>query len=120
MAKNRRLSPNELAALKNDFAGLKSIAGYAPVKTEFAVSAITPIAAAIDALTTQEAQLAAQLADVRDQLADKGTEFTQKMKGARQQVVAQFGDDSAEIQTLGLKRTSERSPRKPAPAKEPH
>lgn len=112
MAKKTRLSPNKLAEVKASFAGLKSITNYVPVKSEFKVSEIEPVEAAIDDLTAQEAQLLAQLGDVRDRLADKGTEFTQKMKGAGQQVIAQFGDDSAEIQMLGRKRTSERAARK--------
>ena len=112
MAKNTRLTPNKLAEVKASFEGLKSIGNYTPVKAEFKVLEIEMVAAAIDDLTAQEAQLLAQLGDIRDQLADKGTQFTQKMKGAAQQVIAQFGDDSAEIQKLGRKRTSERAPRK--------
>ena len=114
MAK-RRLSPNKLAETKASFAGLRSIGDYAPVKTEYKVSEIEPVEAAIDSLTEQEAQLLVQLGDVRDQLADKGTAFTQKMKGAAQQVIAQYGDDSPQIQALGRKRTSERATRKPKP-----
>ena len=117
MAKKTRLSPNKLAEIKSSFAGLKTIADYKPVKTEFEVSAVQPVETAIDDLTLQEAQILAQLGDVRDQLADKGFEFTQKMKGAAQQVTAQYGDDSAEIQKLGRKRTSEKATRKPNAAK---
>ena len=117
MARKTRLSPNKLAEVKNGFAGLKSISEYKPVKAEFEVSAIQAVETAVDDLTLQEAQLSAQLNDVRDQLADQGKEFTQKMKGARQQVIAQFGDDSAEIQKLGRIRTSERATRKPKAAK---
>lgn len=113
MAKNKRLSPNQLAEIKASFAGLKSIDGYAPVNADFAVAAIQPIEAAIDTLTEQESQMLAQLADLRDRIADNGAEFSQKMKGAAQQIIAQFGDDSAEIQALGRKRVSERATRKP-------
>lgn len=113
MARNKRLSPNQLAQVKSEFAGLKTVAGYAPVNAEYKVNEIEPIETAIDELTGQEAQLLVQLADVRDQLAEKGTAFVQKMKGAAQQVTAQFGDDSAEIQALGRVRSSERGTRKP-------
>lgn len=105
---NKRLSPNQLAEIKSNFAGLKQITDYAPVKDEYKVSEIEPIETALDNLLTQEAQLIAQLADVRDQIAEKGGEFSQKMTGAAQQVIAQFGDDSAEIQSLGRKRKSDR------------
>lgn len=113
MPKSARLSPNKLAEVKASFAGLKTIDGYKPVNNEFAVAQIEPIETAIDDLTAQETQLLIQLSDVRDQIAAKGTEFVQKMKGAGQQVIAQFGDDSAEIQALGRKRASERSTRRP-------
>lgn len=117
MAKKKRLTPNKLAQLKSSFAGLKGIGNYTPVKTEFAVAAIETVEKAIEDLTLRESQLLAQLADVRDQLADRGTEFAQKMKGAKQQVTALFGDDSHEFQALGGKRISERAVRKPNTAK---
>ncbi len=113
MARKIRLSPNKLAEIKGSFAGLKTIPDYKPVKAEFEVSLIQAVETTVDELTLQEAQLSAQLNDVRDRLADKGKEFTQKMKGAAQQVIAQYGDDSPEIQKLGRVRSSERATRKP-------
>ena len=68
---------------------------------------------ALDGFTAEESQLLVRLGDVRDAIADKGTELLQKLKGAGQQVIAQFGDDSPEIQALGRIRTSERATRKP-------
>lgn len=114
MAKKKRLSPNKLAELKSDFAGLKQIQGYAPIKDEFKVGEIQPIETALDNLLVQEAQTVAQLDAIRDQIADKGDLFVQKMKGAAQQVTAQFGDDSPEIQSLGRKRASERATGRPS------
>lgn len=113
MPKKKRLSPNKLAETQASFAGLKTISDYAPVKVEYKVGSIQPIEDAIAALTEQESQLLVQLGEVRDQLADKGTEFLQSLKGAAQQVIAQFGDDSPEIQKLGRKRASERATRQP-------
>ena len=118
MARKSRLSPNQLAELKASFAGLKTISGYAPVKAEFKVSEITLVETAIDTLTEQELRLLTQIADLRAQIADKGAQFQAKMKGAAQQVIAQYGDDSPEIQALGRKRLSDRATRKPnKPAK---
>ena len=113
MAKKKRLSPNKLAEIKSNFAGLKSIPDYAPAKAEYRVAEIQPIEDAIDELTEQESQILAQLGAVRDQLADRGYEFTQKIKGAAQQIIGQFGDDSPEIQKLGRKRSSERAAPRP-------
>jgi hypothetical protein len=108
MAKNKRLSPNKLAELKGEFANLKTITDYTPLNDAYKVSAIDPVETALNTLLPQEAQIVAQLADIRDQIAAKGTEFAQKMKGARQQAIAQFGEDSPQIQSLGLKRSSEK------------
>lgn len=113
MAKKVRLSPNQLAKLKADFAGLRGIGDYAPQKSEFAVTAIQPIEDEIDQLLGQEAQMLADLDALRDKIAEKGTAFSQKMKGAAQQIIGQYGDDSPEIQAVGRKRSSERAPRKP-------
>lgn len=112
MAKKKRLSPNQLAEVKSSFAGLKQIAGYTPLKEDFKVSAIQEIDTALDNLLTQESQILAQIADLRDKIADKGSEYVQRMNGASQQVIAQFGDDSPEIQSLGRKRKSDRAPRR--------
>jgi ribosomal 50S subunit-associated protein YjgA (DUF615 family) len=95
--------------LKRDFAGLKSIADYAPIKKEFEVVQIQPIEDALDTLLTEEAQLEAQLAALRDRIADKGYDLVQKMNGAAQQIIAQYGDDSPELQAIGRKRKSDRA-----------
>ena len=108
MAKNQRLSPNALAELKGEFTNLKNMADYAPFKDEHKVAAIQTVETALDSLIIEEAQAIAKLAALRDSIAESGTEFAQKMKGARQQVIAQFGEDSAEVQALGLKRASDR------------
>lgn len=113
MAQNKRLSPNQLAEIKSNFAGLKQIQGYAPIKDDYKVTAIQPVETALDNLLLQEAQLERQLADVRDQIAEKSTDLVRRMNGAVQQVIAQFGDDSPELQALGRKRKSERATRRP-------
>jgi hypothetical protein len=108
MAKTKRLSPNKLAELKSEFTNLKSITAYKPFKDEYKTSAIDPVISNLDNLLGEEARTIAALADLRDRIAAAGTELEAKMKGARQQAIAQFGEDSSEIQSLGLKRTSER------------
>ena len=76
----KRLSPNQLAEVKANFAGLKQIGGYSPLNAEYKVSAIESIETALEALLVQEAQ---------------------------------FGDDSAEYQSLGRKRASDRAKGRP-------
>lgn len=109
MARRKRLSPNQLAELKRNFAGLKSITNYAPIKEEYKIAQIQPIEDELDSLLVEEAQMEAQLANLRDRIADKGGELVQKMNGAAQQVIAQFGDDSEELQAIGRVRKSDRA-----------
>lgn len=108
MPQKKRLSPNQKAELKGDFAGLKSITSYKPSKDEFKTSDIEAIDTRLDNLDEQISQAEAQLADLRNQAADTGAEYVKKMKGARQQIVAQFGDDSPEYEAVGGIRTSNR------------
>ncbi len=108
MAKKKRLSPNQLAEEKGYFTNLKNITGYNSLKPEFGVAAIQADVDALDAALTEETQLLARLAQVRDIIAEKGTSFVEKNDGAVIQVAAQFGEDSPEYQSLGRKRKSER------------
>lgn len=108
MARKKRLSPNQLADLKDDFAGLKTIQDYAPAKNEFKVATVQAVDNELDALLEGEAQAKVTLDNFRDRIADKGTEYTVKMKGVRQQVVAQYGDDSPEYEAVGGTRISNR------------
>lgn len=108
MAKKRRLSPNDLAREKTYFANLKKIQGYAPHRTEYSVAEIEPVEERCDSLRELEAQKAAELKDIRDQIADADTSFVEKNDGAALQAASQFGEDSPEYQSLGRKRKSER------------
>lgn len=108
MAKNKRLSPNELAKEKGYFANLKKIQDYAPHRAEYKVEAIEPVEGECDNLRELEAQKVAELKAVRDQIAAADTRLVEKNDGAAVQVASQFGEDSAEYQSLGRTRKSER------------
>lgn len=115
MAKNKRLSPNELAREKGYFANLKVIDGYDPRKADYKVTEIQPVVDRLDASLAREAQLLAELAELRDSIAADSTVFVEKNDGAAIQVAAQFGDDSAEFASLGRTRKSERKTPKRRP-----
>lgn len=108
MAKNTRLSPNQLAKEKTYFENLKAIEGYRSQKPEYEVAAIQAVVTDLDASIARESTLLAELAEVRDIIAAKGTELVQKNDGSVIQVAAQFGEDSPQYQSLGRKRKSER------------
>lgn len=109
MAKNKRLSPNQLAKEKEYFSNLKQITDYDPRKAEYEVAAIQPVVTRIDASLEREAQLIAELATVRDSIAADCTTLAEKNDGAALQIAAQYGEDSTQYQSLGRTRKSERA-----------
>lgn len=108
MARNRRLSPNRLAQEKGYFANLKAITGYTPLRAEFKVDVIQPIADECDSLRVLETQKQAELDDIKDRIAASDTALVAKLDGSAGQVGAQFGEDSTEYQSIGRTRKSER------------
>lgn len=121
MAKNetRRLSPAQIQANKTGWAPVKANASYKPAKEEFSVEKVE---AALKAMTTaqeEESKAEAAAAAARDVATAAEWAFHNKMLGVKKQVVALFGEDSNEVQAVGLKKKSEykrppgRKPRQP-------
>lgn len=113
MAKDesKRLNPAALEADKTAFAALQSITGYTPANPAFTLAAISTANAALTAAQQAEAQAVAAAANARDDAVAKEWAFHNLMLGAKDQVVAQFGRDSNEVQAVGLKKASEFKPR---------
>lgn len=67
-----------------------------------------------------EAQKQADLDAARDDATAAEWDFHNGILGAKDQVIAQFGDDSNEVQGVGLKKKSDyKSPQTKAPAPSP-
>lgn len=117
MAKDqsKRLNPSVIEADKTSFAALQSIATYTPANPTYAMAAITTAQTELIAAQQAEAQTAAAAATARDNAVAKEWAFHNLVLGAKDQVVAQFGRDSSEVQAVGLKRASEYKPRQRKP-----
>jgi hypothetical protein len=119
MAKNetRRIRPSQLQEDRDAFAALKAVSGYKPANPDFAVAKIQ---AAQDAMVEKrdvEAQQQAELDAARDDATAAEWDFHNAMLGVKDQVKAQFGADSNELQSIGLKKKSEfKSPTAKKPA----
>ncbi len=98
-SKPNRLSPARIQEDRDAFAALQAIAGYTPNNPAYAISALTA-------------------ATARDEAAAREWEFHDLILGAKDQIRAQFGKDSTEVQAVGLKRRSEYSRPKPRAKKE--
>lgn len=109
MARNqsRRLPPVKIAGDGNGFAALQTIKGYTPINTTYSLHAVQTAHDELQSLLSAEAQAQAQAQAAREQLVAKEWEFHNLMLGVKEQVIAQFGKDSAEVAALGLKRKSE-------------
>jgi hypothetical protein len=104
-----RLKPSLVQADKDAFAALQAVTGYAPANPAYALAAITAAQTSLDSARAAEAQAAAAAAAARDDAVAREWEFHNLMLGAKDQVRAQFGKDSNEVQAIGLKRKSEYS-----------
>ena len=104
----RRMKPELLDADEDGFAALQGMAGYAPVNQAYTVAAITAAHASMQSAWTAEAQAEAALAAARDNSVAAEWTFHNLILGAKDQVTAQFGRNSNEVQALKLKKSSER------------
>lgn len=109
MANNqaRRLSPKTLQADIEAFQALQAITTYKPANTDFEIEKITDGFAKMSVKQTAEVQTAATAAAARDDAAAAEWDFHNLVQGGKTQIKAQFGEDSTEVQSIGLKRKSE-------------
>ena len=109
MAKNQnvRLAPVKLQVDLDSYTAWLGITTYAPANTAYAKTAVTAKYTALK--TAQDAELAAQvaLATARDAAAAAEWEFRNTMLAVKEQVIAQFGKSSDQVQAMGLKKKSE-------------
>ncbi len=109
MAKEtNRLKPAQVEGDESGFAALQAMAGYAPVNQSYTLAALTSAHEALQSAWTAETQAEATLAAARDNAVAREWEFHNLILGAKDQVTAQFGRNSNEVQALGLKKASER------------
>ena len=111
MAKDQtiRLRSQILQEDRDAFVALQANTNYKPSNTAYAVSAITAAEAAM--INAQEAETLADaaLAAARDNAVAREWDYHNLMLGAKVQVKAQFGEDSNELQGMGVKKKSEYS-----------
>jgi hypothetical protein len=103
-----RLSTATTDADRDALSALKVLRGYAPNNPNHSPEALAALQEAMG--NADEAELRAQraLAAARDAAIAAGWEFHNAILGAKSQVIGQFGSDSTAVQSLGLKKKSER------------
>ena len=114
----RRLRPSDLQADLDTFAALEGISDYAPSNKDYTVAKIQALKDAMDEADQKETQADAAAKAARDDATAAEWDFHNGIIAAKQQVTAQYGADSNEVQSVGLTKKSERAKptRTPAPA----
>ncbi len=105
--KTRRLSPTTLAQDLDAFAALQAIVGYAPANPAYTIANGNSAKTLMTGQQTTEAQAKAAADAARDNAVNAEWGFHDFMLGAKDQVKAQFGASSNELQGLGLKKKTE-------------
>lgn len=112
---NKRLPADTLQEDLEAFAGLLALEDYAPVNPQYALTAIKSIKEMMENYQTGETQKAAAAQAARDAAAATERQFHSMMIGVKTQVKAQYGENSNELQSLGLKKKSDYKPAKRKP-----
>jgi hypothetical protein len=114
MAKNqhKRLPPGKIEADENGFAALQTITGYTPINSTYSLDAVRTAHEELRNLRQAAATAQAEAQAARESTLAKEWEFHNLMLGVKEQVIAQFGKDSDEVEALGLKRKSDYKPPK--------
>lgn len=105
---NIRIQAQVLQADEDALVALKAIADYKPANPAYSVEALTLKHEAMRA--AEEAELHAQnaLSAARDAAVAAQWEYHDAVLGIKDQVIAQYGPNSDQVASLGLKKKSER------------
>ncbi|MFZ5911962.1 MAG: hypothetical protein ACOYYU_18290 [Chloroflexota bacterium] len=110
MAKNQtiRIRPALLQADLDACTALQTMRDYAPANAAYAKAAVQDKLEALRSAQRAEVNAQNALAAARDAATAAEWEFHNMLLGVKTQVVAQYGQDSDQVQALGLKKKSER------------
>ena len=108
----RRLPADVLQADLDCITALKMNQGYAPTNPADSLEAITEIQTRVAGAEDHEFHLANGYAAARDDTTALQHLRHERVKSIKNQIRAQFGDDSNEVASIGLKKSSERKPPK--------
>ena len=109
MAKDQtvRIRPTLLQVDIEALTALQAIVTYAPANAAYAKVAVDAKLTAMRAAQTAEVNAQNALLTARDAAAAAEWDFHNAILGVKEQVIAQYGKNSNEVQALGLKKKSE-------------
>jgi hypothetical protein len=109
MAKDeiKRLAPATLKADEEAYTALKTIKDYKPINNAYDLAKVEAKHASKTAKKDQELLAEKAWKTARDEANEAEWDFHNDILGVKDQVLAQFGASSNELQLLGLKKKSE-------------
>lgn len=105
--KTKRLRPSVLQADIDAYAALQAIADYRPANNAFEAANGASAKTAMETKQTDEVQKQTAADSARDDAVGVEWAFHDYILGVKDQVKAQYGPNSNEYQSLGLKKKSE-------------
>jgi hypothetical protein len=105
---SRRLAPAQIAEDEEAFAALKAIANYAPANPAYSLAAIEQAYQEMLAARTAEVQADAAAKAASNNFVERQAHFHNLILSSKDQVTAQFGRNSDQVQSIGRKKPSER------------
>ena len=110
MAKDqtRRLRPIQLQADQDALTAIQNLGDYQPANPAYKAEKLGTALSSMQSAQQAEVNAANALAAARDSAVAAEWGFHNAMLGVKEQVVAQYGNDSDAVQSLGLTKKSER------------
>ncbi len=109
MAKDqtKRISSKDLNHDISSNDALKSIDGYSPINAQCSVANVKSLYDSMVTARANETQAEAALSTARDKALNAEWSFHNIILASKDQVKAQFGKDSNELHSMGIKKSSE-------------
>lgn len=105
---NYRLRGEELEKDGNSLIALKKIPDYNPTNPDYSYEKVAWLYEKLRERKSTETKAEQTLKTAHDEAVKVEWEFHDTMLKVKDQIIAQYGDDSNEIQSLGLKKKSQR------------
>ena len=103
----RRLKPVLTTSNKNALAKIKPLKGYKPTQDEFALGELVAADKEVDEAREAEAQAAQDFKAAKSRAIAAEWALHNKILGAKKHIISLFGENSDEVQVVGLKKKSE-------------
>jgi hypothetical protein len=103
-----RLPTTTLDTDRNTLLALQDVADYTPRNPAYSVPTLAMLEAALTQAEQAERRARIALDTAREQAIEAAHQFHSATLGAKAEVIAQYGANSAAVQAIGLKRKFER------------